>query len=128
MLPESSRTIILTCARCGRAAAEIALLAGQPGSSDIMARRDRLERIGFLGRLARYGGHAELSRLFEALSQNDFVAARQLDPDFIALWCTACGQIYCDTCWQLHAPVFDEGFYDYTRAACPAGHEQIVDD
>jgi hypothetical protein len=131
MLPSadpSIRAVTLACAACGRPAAKIARLPGQPSSADPLGQRERLERTVFLGRLIRYGGEAELARLFEAIKQNDFAAAREIDQDFVAFRCEACGKIYCDTCWCLHAPVFDEGFYDFTRATCPAGHEQMVDD
>jgi hypothetical protein len=128
MLPRSARTITLPCVQCGRAATEIVLMLGQATSPDSLARRDRLERTDFMGSLIRYGNFAELAQLFQAIVLSDYVAARAVDADFVAYQCAACGQVYCDTCWQLHPPEFDEGFYDHTRATCPAGHEQMVDD
>ena len=81
-----------------------------------------------MGSLTRFGDSDELSRLFEAIWRGDHAAARAIDPDFVGFHCRECGLPYCDQCWRSEGPVFDEGFYDYTRAACPQGHRQIIDD
>jgi hypothetical protein len=131
-----SRHLTLACARCGSAAAEIALLpatvAGAALAPGVPAAhthtRDRLERTDFLSALTKFGPPAALLELFAAVQAGDFGQARRLDPDFVAFHCPDCGRVYCDSCWQLGAPVFDEGFYDYTRGVCPMGHEHVVDD
>lgn len=132
----TSRHRTLACAHCGRAAAEIALLpatvAGAALASGAPAphthTRDRLERTDFLGTLTKFGAAASLVELFDAIDRGDLTLARSLDPDFVAFHCPDCDLVYCDTCWQLEPPVFEDGFYDYTQGACPAGHTHIVDD
>jgi hypothetical protein len=118
----------MPCAQCGRAAAEIALLPATVTGASPWQTRDRLERTDFLGTLTKFGAAEALVALFDAIDQGDFATAASLDDDFVAFHCTACDQVYCDTCWRLSPPVFDAGFYDYTLGTCPRGHEQVVDD
>ena len=124
----ASRHHTLPCAHCGRAAAELALLPAGTITGGAASTRHRLERTDFMGTVTRFGSPAELAALFEAVSAGDYGAARAIDVDFVAFHCRACDRVYCDTCWQLGLPVFDEGFYDYTLGTCPHGHEQVVDD
>lgn len=123
-----SRHVTIACARCGRAAAEIALLPAQTTGEGQWHDRDRLERTEFMGTLVKFDRLAALQVFFEHVAGGDFAGARDLDFDFVAFVCRACNRAYCNRCWDIGAPVFDEGFYDYTSAVCPAGHEQIVDD
>ena len=123
-----SRHVTIACARCGRAAAEIALLPAEPKSEGQWHDRDRLERTEFMGTLTKFGRLDDLQALFERVAGGDYDDARSLDFDFVAFICRECGRPYCSHCWEIGAPVFDEGFYDYTSAVCPAGHQQIVDD
>jgi hypothetical protein len=82
-----------------------------------------------MGVVTKFGSTLdELRPLFSALRGGDYKAARQFDPDFIAFHCWECGLDYCEQCWHIGPPVFDDGFYDYTNGTCPAGHEQTVDD
>ena len=124
----ASRHHTVPCAQCGRAAAELALLPSGTMTAGAASTRDRLERTDFMGTVQRFGSAAELARLFEAVRAGDYDAARAIDTDFVAFHCRECGAVYCEACWRLSPPVFDEGFYDYTKATCPQGHEQIVDD
>jgi hypothetical protein len=124
----ASRHQTLPCAHCGRAAVELALLPKGTVTGGAASTRDRLERTDFMGSLTRFGDPSELVRLFEAACAGDFATARAIDVDFAAFHCRACDADYCDTCWRLSPPVFDEGFYDYTLGTCPQGHEQVVDD
>ena len=124
----TSRHLTLPCARCGRAAAEIALLPAAETGESMWRHKDRLERTDFLGTVVKFGAYAQLLEFFESLCRGEYTAIRAADLDFIAFYCEACGQVYCDNCWSLGTPVFDEGFYDYTLGTCPQGHEQIVDD
>jgi hypothetical protein len=123
-----SRHQTLPCVNCGRAAAELALLPAGTVTGGAASTRDRLERTDFLGTVTRFGSAAELARLFGAVLAGDFGTARAIDTDFVAFHCRACDAIYCEGCWRLSPPVFDEGFYDYTLGTCPQGHEQVVDD
>lgn len=124
----ASRHHTVACARCGRAAAEIALLPASAAGERPWHQRDRLERTDFLATVTRFGDTAENLRLFEAICRSDYASARAADPDFVGFVCRECNLPYCDTCWHVGAPEFDEGFYDCTRGTCPAGHEQVVDD
>ncbi len=90
--------------------------------------RDRLERSEFMGLVTKFGEFKQLMALFDAVRRGNYAAARAADPDFVAFHCLACNRVYCEQCWAIGAPVFDEGFYDYTAGTCPAGHEQVVDD
>jgi hypothetical protein len=123
-----SRHLTLTCARCGGAAAEISLLPATVKGAGPFSDRDRLERTDFMGSVTKFGEYADLLAFFERLARQDFAAARGRDADFVAFHCWECGKVYCERCWTLGAPVFDEGFYDYTLGTCPEGHEQVVDD
>lgn len=124
----TSRHRTLACAHCGRAAAEVALLPATVTGASPWHARERLERTDFMGTLTKFGSAEALVALFEAIDQGDFATAASLDGDFVAFHCGACEQVYCDRCWQLSPPVFDDGFYDYTLGTCPRGHEQVVDD
>jgi hypothetical protein len=109
--------VTVPCARCGEAAAKFSLVP-QRG----------LKRTGFLGEVTRFGEASELGRLLEMVRAADYESARGADADFVAFHCRECRRSYCQRCWRIGPPEFDEGFYDCTRAVCPEGHEQIVDD
>ncbi len=124
----ASRHCTIPCAHCGRAAAELALLPAGDRGEPARANRDRLERTDFMGTVTRFGRSEELTQLFEAIARGDFEAARAIDADFVAFVCRGCEAAYCDQCWRLQPPVFEGGFYDYTPATCPEGHQQVIDD
>ena len=87
-----------------------------------------LQRTGFIGEVTKFGAADELQRLLEMIRSVDYSAARGADADFVAFHCWECHRSYCQNCWRIGPPEFDEGFYDFTKAVCPEGHEQIVDD
>ena len=124
----ATRHHTLPCANCGRASVELALLPKGTLTGGAASTRDRLERTDFMGTLTRFGDARELAQLFEAVCAGDYASARAIDVDFAAFHCRVCDAAYCEACWRLSAPVFDEGFYDYTLGTCPHGHEQVVDD
>jgi hypothetical protein len=127
-MSRAPRRLTIPCSRCGRAAAEIALLPADPQGAGWEARRDRIERTDFMGRLIKFGEPGTLHEFFERLARRDFASVRGADADFVAFHCRACDKVYCERCWQIGPPVFDEGFYDCTFGACPEQHEQVVDD
>lgn len=120
--------LTLVCAQCGRAAAEITLLPAEVEGRAVWAKGDRLERMDFMGQVTRFGPYDDLLRFFELLRRGDFEAVRGADADFIGFYCSACRRIYCEHCWHLGPPQFEDGFYDCTFGTCPQGHEQVVDD
>ena len=120
-----SEPVTVSCARCGGVAAEFSL---QADPIEQMPSRHALQRAGFMGQVTKFGEGAGLRGLLEAIRAADYAAARRVDADFIAFHCRECGTSYCERCWRIGPPEFDEGFYDCTRAVCPRGHDQIVDD
>ena len=128
-LMHSSRHLTIPCSHCGRAAAWD-------------ARQERLERTDFMGRVVQFGAYEQLLKFFDSLARQDYASARDADADFVAFHCRECGQAYCQQCWHIGPPLFDEGFYsvvfacgeaaerdgDCTFGVCPEGHEQVVDD
>ena len=90
--------------------------------------KDRLVRTGFMGKVIKFGPATDLEKLLDLLERNDYAAVRQQDIDFSAFVCRLCNRPYCESCWDIGEPEFDEGFYDCTRGICPRGHTQMVDD
>jgi hypothetical protein len=92
------------------------------------ARQYGLRRAGFMGQVTKFGEADALRSLLDVIRAGDFAGARGADADFVAFHCRTCGLSYCERCWRVGPPEFDDGFYDFTRGECPQGHEQIVDD
>jgi hypothetical protein len=113
------------CARCGESAAEFSLVPPAAGSR---SQHYGLQRTGFMGQVTKFGELAELRRQVDLAHVADYTALRSIDTDFVAFHCWECKRSYCERCWRIGPPEFDEGFYDCTRGVCPDGHEQIVDD
>ena len=66
--------------------------------------------------------------LIDRIRTGDLGVLQREDPDFYAFVCRQCGVAYCQRCWKVGWPEFDDGFYDCTRGECPKGHEQTLDD
>ena len=115
--------VTVPCARCGAEAAKFSLLPPAPPHT-----QHGLKRTGFIGEVTKFGEAATLRRLLEMTRAADYAAAHGADADFVAFHCRKCLRSYCQRCWRIGAPEFDDGFYDLTRGVCPEGHEQIVDD
>ena len=116
--------VTVSCARCGGEAAKFSLLPPRPADKSA---QHGLQRTGFIGEVTKFGAADELRRLLEMI-RSDCAAAQGADADFVAFHCRACHRNYCQRCWRMGPPEFDDGFYDFTKATCPEGHEQIVDD
>ena len=122
------------CASCGKSAALFthipAGLALEPG--DQWRDRVRLRREGFMGTSIHFFPPEKMEAVLQALEQNDYSGiAREASPDLIGFHCWICHADYCQKCWDIGPPVFDDdmpGFYDCTYAVCPKEHQQIVDD
>lgn len=132
-MPAPTSEVTLYCARCGRVAARFRLLA--PGESGRDARKpepfrgeDRLVREGFLGTVTFARARVDLEALLGLIRAGDYSRASDLEPESARFFCFDCERVYCDRCWQVEPPAFDDGFYDYTEATCPQGHRHIVDD
>jgi hypothetical protein len=132
-----SETLIhyeFACAQCGKIAARFTLVpagvALEP--NDLWSDRARLRREGFMGTSVNFLETEKLRLIFQALAQRDYqTIAREVHLDLVGFHCHQCNADYCEDCWDIGPPEFDEdlpGFYDCTAAVCPKGHEQIVDD
>lgn len=65
--------------------------------------------------------------LSNCLKKSDFITLR--DHLQVALiYCVACKGLYCWDDWSNKSPVYEDGLYDHTEAACPKGHRQPIDD
>lgn len=66
----------------------------------------------------------------ELIKKKKFRELKQVDnSDTFGFFCRNCGKNYCSSCWQDIIPIIDDSLlYDYTLAACPARHRQIIDD
>jgi hypothetical protein len=109
--------VTVTCTRCGEIAAEFLFKDGAG-----------LRRKGFMAEVTKFGEAHELHRIFEMIHTADFARARGADADFVAFHCRNCNRSYCERCWRIGPPQFDDGFYDCMSGTCPEGHEQTVDD
>jgi hypothetical protein len=123
--------ITFPCVRCGQPAATFTLFPAGTGE-EMWRDRDYVARGGFMGAVLQFGTLPALMELLHALRAHDYKAISDLaGPDLIAFHCWECDADYCDTCWRIGPPEFDEdfpGFYDCTEGICPAGHAQVVDD
>ena len=126
------RHLPLLCSRCGRKAVEYIFLPADSGPEDDPWRGSyRMRCVGFMGTTTLLRPVEELVRLFAALEQRDFREVWRVDADAAGFYCPDCEAVYCETCWHLGPPLFDEdlpGFYDSTEAVCPRGHRHVVDD
>ena len=123
------RRVGVTCDRCGNVAAEFVVYPAEFEGAPAMIQGDRIERTGFMGTVTQPGSYEALCARLDAVATGDFVRLRrEWHPDWVGFHCRECDRVYCQQCWRIGPPQFDEGFYDCTSATCPAGHEQIVDD
>jgi len=113
-----SRHMTIACARCGRAAAEIALLPESVKNPSLWVGRDRLERTEFMGTYVTFGRWEQLEDLFEAIRTGDYTLASQIDGESVSFVCKQCDCAYCEECW-VHLP---------PEAVCPLGHKQITEE
>lgn len=113
----------MPCSRCGSLAAVFTLQPPEAGQS-----RFALTRDGFLSRTTLFGSEEDMTALLEALETGAWDALEGRHQDFTAFRCRACQQSYCERCWSVGEPEYDDGFYDCTRGHCPQGHEQTLDD
>jgi hypothetical protein len=130
-IPSGDRRLSIGCARCDGTAAELHLLAAGSGRDEVLADRDRLVRRGFLGEATYVRSLDALLRLYQVIARGDLREAHNTEPDVLGFFCPDCDAAYCERCWDICPPEFDDErpeFYDCTHATCPAGHRQIVDD
>lgn len=118
---------ICSCSSCGQPAAEFSALRAGEGEG-FLNDRDRLERMGWFGQCLRPLPHPEALALLEAIRKGELDALAREDIDLFGFFCRACGRAYCQACWTIAPPEFDDGLYDCTRGTCPAGHWQLLDD
>lgn len=119
---EESESARFFCSACGREAARIDF---GPENGET---RSSLTVSGFWGKTTIYGEESALREFFGRISRGELQGRDASEAEFLGFFCRACGKSYCRNCWGSFLTEFDEGFYDYTKATCPQGHEQILDD
>lgn len=65
--------------------------------------------------------------LSTCLKKSDFITLRDHSQAAL-IYCVACKGLYCWDDWSDKSPVYEDGLYDHTEAACPKGHRQQIDD
>jgi hypothetical protein len=89
------------------------------------------------GRLKIEGGELRRSAFTSTLTQPatdgvraviaDAAALHALDPELAPFYCPECERSYCGAHWR-REDVFEDGFHDSIRGACPSGHERMLED
>ncbi len=120
----SDPPIAIACSRCAGVAATFVLRPAETGGEE----RYALERSGFMSPTTFFGTRDDLAAVLDAIGAGDWARLEGRHGDLVAFRCRRCGKVYCERCWSVGAPVFEDGFYDRTPATCPLGHEQTVDD
>lgn len=123
-----TKDIHIKCANCTKLVCTLSLMFENKSGT----REFELELIGFLGELStKYLGQEKMTiKLFNSIRENldSPNSLHKLDPDIFGFVCNKCNKSYCSSCWQKHQHSFDEGFFDDTRAVCPKGHMQMIQD
>jgi hypothetical protein len=131
--------LLVDCARCGRTALTVSLIApfdrdpqapgvGEPGrlpgQDTIGARNARLSIDGpvKVNHLGLSGGGNQAS-----IDAGDVAGLYDIDPEYAPFRCPTCSKSHCRYCWSIR-PAFDEGVYDATYAICPKNHRRKLDD
>jgi hypothetical protein len=110
----------LSCAVCGRTAATLEWGIDPSTGERALVYSGLVRREAFL--LQGTGD------VFEKLAQGKVGALHgSLGAEGIDAYCPACDRVYCGDHYLLQTE-YDDGFYDCTRATCPAGHRRMVDD
>ena len=92
------------------------------------ASEGKLERTGWFGSCIRPMSTHDAEKWIVRIRTTALVELLREDPDLFAFVCRQCAVVYCEKCWTVGPPEFDDGFYDCTRGTCPKGHRQTLDD
>lgn len=76
----------------------------------------------------RFINYDEYSWIRNLLEKNRFQPFYEKYQDNVSFFCPKCFTFYCRSHWSNFRLFMDQGFYDYSSAVCPKGHEVIVDD
>lgn len=77
-----------------------------------------------MGTVTKMESLEKMIHFFDALAVSDFGEACDLDLDSMGFYCADCEAVYCEECWSIGPPVFDddfEGFYDTLRGRARRG-------
>lgn len=122
--PEAKRRAIpVKCKHCGKHAARIELI---PESVSYWGQAVLRVR-GFIRDTVKACSDEFLDEV-QIRAETDFGALHSVDQEMFAFICRECRVAYCRRCWTDEYITFDEGFYDDTRAYCPKGHNQMIQD
>lgn len=108
----------LSCFRCGTVAATMRCEYSE-GRQGWM-----LYRTGFLDRKAMLCSQYAAE---EMVDTEDIDLGRWLPGAWLGFRCQDCGADYCQSCWSVEAPLFEDDDYIQTAALCPGGHHTLVD-
>jgi hypothetical protein len=67
----------------------------------------------------------DLSSLLHAIRTVDVKRLHAVKGDYAPFYCPKCEKCFVASLWSSR-PIFDDGFYDYTEAICPKGHENRI--
>ena len=62
-----------------------------------------------------------------ALLDHSEFALYAIDLELTPFYCPACRACFCGDHWQ-SGSIWDDGFHDSSRGACPNGHERMLED
>jgi len=110
---------VFICSLCGKEAGTIVLERGDD--------RIRGKRSSFVSELTCYLDLTLWSRLAEAVANGDAAALYAIDLELTPFYCPACRACFCGDHWQ-SGSIWDDGFHDSSRGACPNGHERMLED
>lgn len=116
--PEHSLRRTIACLRCGSVAASV-LIDPDSGGRGLTLTRD-----GFIIRKASFLSETSAEAIADAEGAE---LLRSLPASFQGFICTECDGPYCERCWTLGPPRFEDGEYGGVSGSCPTGHHALVD-
>jgi hypothetical protein len=106
------------CYRCDAVAVSLTV------ESDSSGRGLMLAMDGFLRRKRSYLSEPGAVGIADAEGAQ---LLRWLPPSFHGFFCAECSAPYCNRCWTVEAPRYEDGEYAGTPGICPVGHHALVD-
>lgn len=115
------------CANCGYPALVVTLI---PADARHPMQTDRESVILRCNGVTHFLRKEDYEPILICLNDGNFGELSRYVEKPATLRCSKCKVFYCeDLCWTDVQHVFDsEGYYDYSTATCPNGHEQEIDD
>lgn len=112
------------CAKCKHPALELTLIP-EDARHPVQAGSNQAVLCGHGEQRCLRPGEAQV--IIDRLQKGDLEAMVSM-LDAARVYCRHCRLLYCWDDWSNKEPIYDEGYYDYTRGVCPHGHTGIIDD